>query len=136
MTASQHRECTRSQRGEGKIGCIVSFVMFGVLTAAGLKAVPIYWSDNELKDAAKDMASRASVLQPEAIELQLRAKAKDLGIFEAAIAGAIRATKGGDGQQGMCNIHLQYKRSIDFYGAYTWVVVVDTTVSAPYLSGL
>jgi len=126
----------RHQRGEGKIGCIVSLAIFVVLTAIGLKAVPIYWSDNELKDAAKDMASRASVLQTEAIELQLRAKARDLGIAEANALGAIKATKAGDTQGGVCKIHLRYKRTIDLYGVYKWVVEVDTIATSPYLSGL
>jgi hypothetical protein len=136
MTPSQPRETARRQRGEGKIGCIVSLLVFATITAVGLKAVPIYWSDNELKDAAKDIASRASVLPIEAIELQLRAKAKDLDIAEAYAAGAIKATKAGDSNQGMCNIRLRYKRTIDLYGVYKWTVAVDTTVSSPFLSGL
>lgn len=124
------------QRGEGKIGCVVSLLVLVVLTATAFKAVPIYWSDNELKDAAKDIASRASVIKTEAIELQLRAKARDLGIGEALIPGAIKATKSGDGTQGTCTINIKYKRKIDLYGVYQWPVEVSTAISAPYLSGL
>lgn len=124
------------QRGEGQVGCIVSLVVLGALAAVAFKAVPIYWSDNELKDAAKDLASRASVIKVEAIELQLRSKAKDLEIGEAMVPGAIKATKSGDYLQGTCTITLKYKREIDLYGAYTWVVAVDKTVTSPYLSGL
>jgi Tfp pilus assembly major pilin PilA len=131
MIPSQSR-----QRGEGKVGCIVSLLVLGSLTAAAFKAVPIYWSDNELKDAAKDIASRASVLKTEAIELQLRTKAKDLEIGEAMVPGAIRARKTGDGTQGTCTITLNYKRKIDLYGVYTWVVAVDASIAAPYLGGL
>ena len=126
----------RSQRGEGKIGCIVSLMVLAILTGVAFKAVPVYWSDNELKDAAKDIASRASVIPVAAIELQLRAKARDLEIGEAIVPGAIKATKSGDGSQGTCTISLRYKRKIDLYGVYTWVVEVDTAMSAPYLSGL
>ena len=126
----------RSQRGEGKIGCIVSLMVLAILTGVAFNAVPVYWSDNELKDAAKDIASRASVIPVAAIELQLRAKARDLEIGEAIVPGAIKATKSGDGSQGTCTISLRYKRKIDLYGVYTWVVEVDTAMSAPYLSGL
>ena len=52
MIPSQSR-----QRGEGKVGCIVSLLVLGSLTAAAFKAVPIYWSDNELKDAANNQGS-------------------------------------------------------------------------------
>jgi len=126
----------RRQRGEGKIGCIVSLLVLVVAAAAGIKLVPIYWSDNELKDAAKDFASRASVLQVEAIELQLRAKAQELGIAEAVTPGAIKATKTGGGTQGMCVINVKYTRKIDLYGAYVWPVEVNEAISAPYMSGL
>jgi hypothetical protein len=134
MTPFQRRQ--RGQRGEGKIGCIISLVVLVALTATAFKAVPIYWSDNELKDAAQEFASRASVLPVEAIELQLRAKAKDLGIAEAFARGAIKASKSGDGTQGTCTIIIQYKRKIDLYGVYQWPVEVNATISAPFMSGL
>ena len=135
MTPFHPRARARHQRGEGKVGCVVSLLLLVGLTATAFKAVPIYWSDNELKDAAKDFASRASVLQVEAIELQLRAKARDLGIGEAIVPGAIKASKSGD-SQGTCTIVINYKRKIDLFGVYQWVVDAHSTVSAPYLSGL
>lgn len=136
MTPFHRRERARRQRGEGKVGCFVSFVVFALLIATAFKAVPVYWNDNELKDAAKDIASRASVIPVEAIQLQLRAKARDLEIGEAMVPGAIKVTKSGDGTQGTCTINIHYKRKIDLYGIYQWVVEVNTTISAPYLSGL
>lgn len=131
MNNHRHR-----QRGEGKIGCILSMLVLISLAAVAVKAVPVYWSNNELKDAAEDMASRASVIPTENIELQLRSKARELAIPEAFAKGAITASKRGDGQQGTCVIRLRYKRVIDLYGMYTWTVVTDTEASAPYLSGL
>jgi hypothetical protein len=131
MTPSHHRE-----RGEGKIGCIVTLLVFVVIIGTAFKAVPVYWADNELKDAAKDIASRASVLEPPAIELQLRTKARDLGIGEAVIPGAIRVSKSGTYQQGTCTVQIRYKRIIDLYGVYKWTVEVDAAVSSPYLTGL
>jgi hypothetical protein len=126
----------RRQRGEGKIGCIVSFLILAVIVAIALKVVPIYWSDNELKDAATDLASRASSVPVEALTLQMKSKAKEIEIGEALAPGAIRVVKKGDLQQGTCVISLHYTRKVDLYGVYQWPVVVDTEISAPYLGGL
>ena len=126
----------RRQRGEGKIGCIVSLLVLVILAGVAIKAVPVYWSDNELKDAAKDLASRASVTPVENIELQLRNKARQLEIAEATAPGALKARKSGDAQQGTCTISLHYARKIDLYGVYTWVASTDTEVSAPYINGM
>lgn len=131
MNAFRHR-----QRGEGKVGCILSMLVLGLCVAIGIKAVPVYWGNNELQDAAKDLATRASVSPVEAIELQLRAKAKELQIAEAFSPNAMRASKRGDSQQGMCTIKLRYDRKIDFYGVYTWTVTVDKEITAPYISGM
>jgi len=126
----------RRQRGEGKIGCIVSLLVLVVAVAAGIKLAPVYWTDNELKDAAKDAASRASVMEAPAIVLMLRGKAQELGIAEAITPGAIKATKTGGSTQGTCIINIKYTRKIDLYGAYVWPVEVNETVSAPFMSGL
>jgi hypothetical protein len=131
MTSRHHR-----QRGEGKVGCIVSLLVFVIVVGIAVKAVPVYWADNELKDAAKDLASRAASIPPEGITLQMRSKAQELGIAEALMPGAIRTTKSASFQQGLCSIYLKYKRDIDFYGAYKWTDDVDITISAPYMSGL
>jgi len=124
----------RNQRGEGKVGCIVSLLIFLVILAAGVKAVPVMWSNSELKDSAKDMASRASIMTPAAIELQLRAKARELEIGEAVAAGAISARKSGDNNQGTCTVTLRYKRKIEFYGVYTYDLETDTSVTSPYIN--
>lgn len=126
----------RRQRGEGKIGCIVSLLIFVVAIAAGVKLAPIYWTDNEMKDAAKDAASRASVMEAPAIVLQLRGKAQELGIAEALAPGAIKVMKTGGSTQGTCTINIKYVRKVDLYGAYSWPVEVDVAISAPYMSGL
>jgi hypothetical protein len=130
MNLSRHR-----QRGEGKIGCLVSLIVLVTVVAAAYKAVPVYWNNNELKDAANDMASRASVMPVATIELQLRGKARELGIAEAMVPGAITATKTGDNQQGNCTIRLRYSQKIDFYGVYQWPVEVKVDVTAPYING-
>lgn len=124
------------QRGEGKIGCIISLLILIVATAVGIKAIPVFWTNNELKDAAKDLATRASVSPVESIEVQLRTKAKELDVFEAAAKGAIHVSKRGDGQQGICYIQMRYERKIDLYGLYTWPVVTDVEITAPYIGGM
>ena len=121
------------QRGEGKLGCIVSLLVLLVLVGIGIKAVPVYWSNNELKDAAKDLASRASVQSVPLIEQQLRAKAKELEIPEALAAGAIVITKSGDNSQGNCTVRLHYSRKIDFFGITSYTLETEDSVSSPYL---
>lgn len=128
MNSFRHR-----QRGEGKVGCILTLLVLVIGAAVAIKAVPVFWSNNELKDRAKDLASRASISPVEAIELQMRGKAKELEIPEALAAGAIRASKRGDGQQGTCTIRLKYQRIIDLYGVYTWRIETNEEVSAPYI---
>lgn len=125
---------SRRQRGEGKIGCIVSLVVLVSVGAVALKVVPILWSDNELKDAAKDIASRASVLPVLTIETQLKAKARELEIREALAPGAIQISKVGTSVEGNCTIALTYKRKVDLYGIYQWEDNVQLSVTSPYLN--
>jgi hypothetical protein len=122
------------QRGEGKIGCIVTLLVFSLILAASFKLVPVYWNNNEFKSAAKDIASRASVMAPPAIELQIKAKAKELNIPEALAPGAISIAKIGDGTQGDCKVTLRYSQKIDFYGLLEYNLETDTVLSTPYLN--
>jgi len=122
------------QRGEGKIGCIVSLLVLSIAIAVGVKAGPVYWSNNELKETAKDLASRASVINLAAIELQIKAKARELNVPEALVPGAISVRKSGDGIQGTCTVTLRYTRKIDFYGVTEYAMVMDEVVSVPYIN--
>lgn len=131
MNSFRHR-----QRGEGKIGCVFSLLTLITLAAAGYKAVPVFWGNYELKDAAKDFATRASVMNVETIDLQLRTKAKELDIAEALAPGAMQVTRRGDHTQGTCSIRLRYQRKIDFYGIYTWTVVTNEDVTSQYISAI
>jgi hypothetical protein len=120
------------QRGEGKIGCILSMVILGVLGAAAYKAVPIYYANSELIDACDFAASDASKRPIEVIDREVRQKAKELGIIEALTdKNAIHVTKGGGEGGGTCTIVLRYKRTIDFYGFYKWTLETDKRITKP-----
>lgn len=121
------------QRGEGKIGCIVSLLVLAILVAAGFKLVPVLFSNNELKNAADNIAVRAGILPLPTLELQLRDKAKELGIPEALAPGAMVMTKSGDANAGSCTVRLNYTRKIDFYGVYSFDLVTKETKTVGYM---
>jgi hypothetical protein len=125
------------QRGEGKTGCIVSMLVLGLLGAAAYKVVPVYYGNSELIDACDFIASDASKRPLEIIDREIRAKAKELGVFEALTdKNAIRITKTGGENGGTCTIVLRYKRTIDFYGVYTWTLETDKRITKPIFENI
>lgn len=127
----------KRQRGEGKIGCIVSLLVFGTLAAAAYKAVPVYYSNSELVDACDFIASAASKKPIETVEREVKDKARELGVVEALTdKNAIRVTKTGAGDSGTCTITLRYKRTIDFYGVYKWTLVTEKRVTKPIFENI
>jgi len=122
----------RHQRGEGKLGCLVSLLIVGALGGIGFKAVPVYFSNSELADACDFIASGASKKPIETLEREVKDRARELGVAEVLKdKGAIRITKSGSGDSGMCTITLHYTRTIDFYGLYKWTLVTDKRISKP-----
>ncbi len=127
----------RHQSGEGKIGCIVTLLVLGLLGGAAYKAVPVYYGNSELVDACDFIASGASRKPIETIEREVKEKARDLGVIEALTdKNAIRVSKSGSGETGICTITLRYKRTIDFYGAYKWTLVTDKRITKPILENI
>jgi hypothetical protein len=127
----------QQQRGEGKLGCIVSLLVLGLLGAVALKAVPVYYGDSELADACDGIASGASRKPIETVDREVRAKARELGVLEALTdKNAIRVTKAGSGDTGTCTITLHYKRTIDFYGVYKWTLTTDKRINKPILENI
>ncbi|MBK8792627.1 MAG: hypothetical protein IPN59_05620 [Holophaga sp.] len=122
-----------TQRGEGKVGCIVSILIFGLLIAAAIRVVPILFSNNDFTNSIDNIAARAGILPQATIELQLREKARELGIPEALAAGAIVVTKAGDHMQGTCTVKVRYTRKIDFYGLYAYPLETNTTRNVLYM---
>jgi len=124
------------QRGEGKIGCIVSMLVLGLVGATAYKVVPVYYGNSELIDACDFIASDASRKPLEIIDRDIRAKAKELGVFEALRdKNAIRVTKSG-GESATCTITLRYKRTIDFYGVYKWTLETDKRITKPIFENI
>jgi hypothetical protein len=122
----------RQQRGEGKIGCIISMLVLGVVAAAAYKAVPIYYGNSELADACDFIASGAGGKPIEILDREVKNKAKELGVDEVLRdKNAIRITKTSSGEAGSCTITLRYKQKIDFYGVYQWTLETDKRVTKP-----
>jgi hypothetical protein len=127
----------RQQRGEGKIGCLITLLVLGALGAAAYKAVPVYYGNSELVDACDFIASSASRKPLESVEREIKEKARELGVLEALTQkGAIRVTKAGGGDAATCTITLRYKRTIDFYGAYQWTLVTDKRITKPIFENI
>lgn len=127
------------QRGEGKVGCVLTLLIFGALVAAGLKIVPVYYNNSELADGCKFIASSASRIPLELVEKQAKDKARELGMADVlAQPNSITAIKsgGGTGEAGTCTIHLKYKQTIDLYGIYKFEIVTDKRISEPILEGI
>ncbi len=125
------------QRGEGKTGCIVTLLVLGLLGAVAYKVIPVYYGNSELIDACDFIASDAGKRPLENIDREIRAKAKELGVFEALTdKNAIRITKTGGENGGTCSIVLRYKRTIDFYGVYTWTLETDKHITKPIFENI
>lgn len=133
MNATAPIASRRSQRGEGRIGCLISAVFIGLVGAAGYKALPVLMSNNEFKDAVKAIATTASVRPVEELKKEIRAKAVELKIPEAADPRAVELSKSGDNLQGTITIRYNYSRKIDFYGAFSVDIITQDTVALPYM---
>jgi hypothetical protein len=128
MGASRSKE-----RGEGRIGCFVSFLALALLVAVALKLVPVYYSNSGLVDSAEELAGQAALLTLPAMEAKLRAKAGELDIPEAMADGAIAISTTGDKFNGICTIVFDYSRPVDLYGAYTLTIATHKVVTRPYV---
>lgn len=123
----------KHERGEGKIGCMISLLVLVIVGALAAKIVPVLYSNNALTNAAGDLCSRAGILPAGALEAQLRAKAIELEIPEALPKGHMTITVVGDHNAGTCIMKLHFTRKIDLYGLYTLPIDMDKTISQPYM---
>jgi len=128
MTSKRHPE-----RGEGKIGCIVSLLVMVLIGGLAFKVVPVLFANNNLVTAAEDLGSRAGILSPATLEQQLKAKAVELEIPEALPKGAMTINVLGDKSSGTCILKLHFTRKIDLFGVYTLPITVDKTITRPYM---
>lgn len=121
------------QRGEGKIGCVVSILVLVLVIAVASKLVPYWWSVDQLRDNADELASRAGLLTDETIKAQLRAKAKELELPEAMAPNAMILRRSGSSREGSMAIELKFKRDIDFYGAYKYTWITEKRIYKPFM---
>ena len=122
-----------TQRGEGKIGCIVSLLILVTAVGAGVKIVPVIYANSSLVDAARETAGQAALYTVPALELKLRTKASELGIPEAGAKGAILIQVTGEKSAGTCTITFNYNQKVDLYGVYTLDMPTHKVISTPYL---
>ena len=120
------------QRGEGKIGCIVSLAVFVALGATAYKIVPYWWAVDQLVSTADELASRAGTLNADTITSQMKAKARDQEILEAMKPGAITVSISGAGDTGTCTILLRFTRDIDLFGVTKVTWTTDKRISKPW----
>lgn len=123
----------RNQRGEGKIGCIVTLLVLSVTVAAAIKVVPVLFSNNDFLNAVESIAGRAAVVPLPNIEAQINQKARELNIPEALSPGAIVVTKTWDNYQGTCVVRLNYTRNIDLYGIFSYPYKTETVKTVPIM---
>jgi len=96
-----------------------SVLALALLAAAAARIVPARRSDMRLRGAAAAAAARAAALDEEGIVAEIRGKAAEYGIPEAAAPGAVRAFRAGGGWAGgggVCAVRLTYSRRVDLYG--------------------
>jgi hypothetical protein len=122
----------QGQRGEGKIGCIISLLVFLILGGVAFKIVPYWWAVDQLINTADELASRAGLLKSETLLAQLKAKAREQEIPEAMKPGAIGVSITGGGESGMCTITLRFSRDIDLFGVTKVNWATDKRISKPW----
>ena len=124
----------RKERGEGKIGCIISLVVLIVGVGVGVKVLPVLYSNYTLAEYAGEVASKAGLYKIEGLQGDLRDKARELGVTEAMARGAMTfSTTGNPTEGGICTVSLKYDRDVDLYGYYKFTIHTDDRVSRKYV---
>lgn len=119
------------ERGEGKIGCIISLIVLIAVAAAGLKIVPVLYSNNNLEDAALRKAETAAGRPIEDLQKELKAEAQKLEIMEALAPGAIVISKHTANVGGTITVVLKFTRKVDLYGITQFDIVTDKRIDQP-----
>ena len=66
----------KSERGEGKVGCVITLIILSAAAATGLKVIPLYYSNNSLADMAVRKAETAAGRNVEDLTKELRDEAR------------------------------------------------------------
>ena len=120
------------QRGEGKVGCTISFLVLVILSAFAIKVVPAYYADNQISDIVERKAEMAAGRKTEDMVKEIRLEIQNMGVPEAAREGAITMTKSGDS----VTATLRYSRKVDLYGITEWPINVDKHITRAVLEGI
>jgi hypothetical protein len=122
------------ERGEGKIGCILSLLVMAAAIAGGVRVLPVLYGNYTLAEFAGEQAGKAGIFKLEGLEKELRSKAKDLDIPEALAPGAIAMTATGNPTEGgYCTVRLAYTRKVDLYGIYQLTLNTDEKITKQYI---
>ncbi|MBL0313979.1 MAG: hypothetical protein IPP78_15020 [Holophagaceae bacterium] len=116
---------TYSQRGEGKVGCVVSLLVLTILVAVAIKVVPVYYANNQIYDIVDRKAEQAGGRSAEVVEKEIRSEIQGLGIPEALAPSAIRVQKAPNGEQVSVIVTMKYSHKVDLYGITQWPFDVD-----------
>ncbi len=126
----------RGQRGEGKVGCIISFLVLAILTAVAIKVVPAYYADNQIYDIVERKAEQASGRKAEDMEKEIRIEIRSIGVPEALAPRAITVRKNMSGDAGNVTVTIKYSHKVDLYGMAEWPINIDKTLVHPVLEGI
>lgn len=124
----------RFERGEGKVGCLVTLIVVVLLGGIIWKVLPIYAGHMNLLRYAEDIAGGAATRPEAEIQGLIFKKAEELGIREATQPGSVAIQKSGDYDRGSCAITFNYKRPVDFFGVYKTDIVFNKRLERPYLN--
>ena len=108
------KHSVRSERGEGKLGCVVWSLLLAVAILIAWKAIPVKVRSAELYDFMIETAKFAAQTPAEEVKKQILVKAKDLDL--ALDKDHLSVEKGSD----RIRIVADYSVPLDFPG-YTYV---------------
>lgn len=126
----------KNQRGEGKVGCTISFFVMVILLAIAVKVVPVYYADNQIYDIVERKAEMAAGRKTEDLEREVRIEIRSLDVPEAMAPRAITFRKTMSGDAGTVTATIKYSHKVDLYGVAQWPFNVDKTMSHPVLEGI
>jgi len=103
-------------------------LLLALLAAAAAKVVPAYRSEELVKSGAAEAAARAADLDQDEIAAEIRKKAAEIGVREAAAPGAVRVSRTARAGNGVCAVRLAYSRRVSLYGLATLRLRTDAEV--------
>jgi len=126
----------RAKLGGSKIGCMLNFLLIGVIAAIGVKVFPVYHSNNQLAEAAGEIASRAANLNQDTIKAQIMEKAREFNITQALAPGAVTVSRVSSKDGGMCTVRIRYEREINIYGFAAIKLSTNKEIAKPFMTSL